>query len=284
MRTVPRLTPTVRRPNVLHPRADQPTLGVEMPPRPTTAKPRVATPLTRKLSRLVTLAQDEIAILDELQSARRVIRRNREIMTEGRKYDALLILIDGIAIRCRILHDGRRQILNIALPGDFIGFPSAFSQRALYSISALEDCVVAPVPFPQLLGLFDGQPKLAAAIFWSFACEAAMYAEHVIDVGRRSALERIAHFLLELMTRLQVIGLADERSFRMPLTQELIGDALGLSVPHVNRTLRQLRNDELVSIEEHVVIIKDVEALSALADFEGSYLDQFRLPEMTARG
>jgi DNA-binding transcriptional regulator LsrR (DeoR family) len=68
----------------------------------------------------------------------------------------------------------------------------------------------------------------------------------------------------------------------MPLTQELIGDALGLSVPHVNRTLRQLRNDELVSIEEHVVIIKDVEALSVLADFEGSYLDQFRLPEMTA--
>ena len=98
-----------------------------------------------------------------------------------------------------------------------------------------------------------------------------------------SEYERIAHFLLELLTRLQVIGLADERSFRMPLTQELIGDALGLSVPHVNRTLRQLRNDELVSIEEHVVIIKDVEALSALADFEGSYLDQFRLPEMTVR-
>jgi CRP-like cAMP-binding protein len=70
-------------------------------------------------------------------------------------------------------------------------------------------------------------------------------------------------FLLELLTRLKVIGLADERSFRMPLTQELIGDALGLRVPHVNRTLRQLRYDELVSIEEHLVIIKDVEALSA---------------------
>ena len=88
---------------------------------------------------------------------------------------------------------------------------------------------------------------------------------------------------VELLTRLQVIGLADERSFRMPLTQELIGDALGLSVPHVNRTLRQLRDDELVSIEEHIVIIKDVEALSALADFERSYLDQFRLPEMIAK-
>jgi CRP-like cAMP-binding protein len=253
-----------------------------MAPRPISAKPSVAKPLTRKLSRLVTLASDEVTVLDDLQSVTRVVRRNREILTEGRKYDGLVILMDGVAIRCRILHDGRRQVLNIVLPGDFIGFPGAFSERALYSISALNDCVVAPVPFSRLLGLFDGQPKLVAAIFWSFACEAAMYAEHVIDIGRRSALERIAHFLLELLTRLQVIGLADERSFRMPLTQELIGDALGLSVPHVNRTLRQLRNDELVSIEEHVVIIKDVEALSVLADFEGSYLDQFRLPEMTA--
>ncbi|HZC55119.1 MAG TPA: helix-turn-helix domain-containing protein [Xanthobacteraceae bacterium] len=76
-----------------------------------------------------------------------------------------------------------------------------------------------------------------------------MYAEHLIDVGRRSALERVAHFLLELLTRLQAIGLADERSFQMPLTQELIGDALGLSVPHVSRTLRQLREDDLVAVE-----------------------------------
>jgi CRP-like cAMP-binding protein len=254
-----------------------------MPPRPMTAKPRVATPLTRKLSRLVTLAPGEVGILDDLQSKTRIIRRNREIVTERRKYDTLFILIDGVSMRCRILHDGRRQILNIALPGDFIGFPGVFSERALYSITALSDCTVSPVPFSQLLSLFDRGPRLAAAIFWSFACEAAMYAEHLIDVGRRSALERVAHFLLELLTRLQVIGLADERSFRMPLTQELIGDALGLSVPHVNRTLRQLRDDELVSIQEHIVIITDVEALSALADFDRSYLDQFRLPEMITK-
>lgn len=248
-----------------------------------TAKPGFAKPLTRKLSHLVTLASDEISILDDLQSATRVIRRNREIITEGRKYDALLILIDGVSIRCRILRNGRRQLLNLALPGDFLGFPSAFSERALYSITALSDCTVAPVPFSRLLSLFDTQPKLAAAMFWSFACEAAMYAEHLIDVGRRSALERVAHFLLELLTRLQVIGLADECSFRMPLTQELIGDALGLSIPHVNRTLRQLRNDDLVSIEDHTVIIKDVEALSALADFEAAYLGRFRLPDRITR-
>src|SRR6266571_4156414 len=76
-----------------------------------------------------------------------------------------------------------------------------------------------------------------------------MYTEHLIDVGRRAALERVGNFLLELLTRLQAIGLADERSYRMPLTQELIGDALGLSVPHVNRTLRKLREAGLVGID-----------------------------------
>jgi hypothetical protein len=94
-------------------------------------------------------------------------------------------------------------------------------------------------------------------------------------VGWRSALERAAHFLFELLTRLQVIGLADERSYQMPLTQELIGDALGLSVPHVSCTMRQLREEDLVAIEGQRVVIKDAEALSRLADFERAYLGRY---------
>jgi len=237
-----------------------------------------ARPLTDKLAQLVALTLDEIAVLEDLQSTTRIVRRNREILTEGKKYDALFVLIEGVSIRYRILHDGRRQITNISLPGDFIGFPSNFFEGALYSVSALVDSVVSSVPFAKLFGVFGSHPRLAAAIFWSFACEAAMYAEHLIDVGRRSALERVAHFLLELLTRLKNIGLADDRSFRMPLTQELIADALGLSVPHVNRTLRQLRDDQLVSIERNMVIVMNVEELAALADFKKSYLGQFRMP------
>ena len=173
--------------------------------------------------------------------------------------------------------------MNIALPGDFIGFPACFFEDAPYSFDALTDTVLAPIPFTALIGLFEKQPRLAAAIFWSFSLEAAIYIEHLTDVGRRSALERVAHSLLELLTRFQVIGLADETSFPMPLTQELIGDALGLSVPHVNRTLRAVREDGLASIEAHRVMIKDVEALSALADFEKPYLAA-RMPDPFAGG
>jgi CRP-like cAMP-binding protein len=241
-------------------------------------------PLVRKLAHFVALSADEVILLGDLQSARQVVRRHREIVTEGRKYDALFVLVEGFAIRYRILHNGGRQILNIALPGDFIGFPGCFFESALYSATALTDTVVSPIPYTRLICLFDTRPRLAAKIFWSFACEAAMYAEHLIDVGRRSALERVAHFLLELHARLQLIGLADAESYPMPLTQELIGDALGLSVPHVNRTLRQLREDDLLGIEDQRVIIKDSEALSALAGFEQGYLSRFRIPEALKGG
>jgi CRP-like cAMP-binding protein len=246
-------------------------------------RPGLATPLTHKLAQVASLLADEVTVLRGLQSTTRFVGRNREIISEGHKYDGLLVLIEGVSIRYRVLHDGRRQILNITLPGDFIGFPGCFFENALYSITALTDCTVSSVPFAQLLDFFETHPRLAATIFWSFSCEAAMYAEHLIDVGRRSSLERIAHFLLELLVRLQVIGLADERSYQMPLTQELVGDALGLSVPHVSRTLKQLRDEDLVAIEGQRVIIKDVEALGRLADFERTYLSRFQLNELFAK-
>lgn len=237
-------------------------------------------PLARRLRQLAALSPIEIRVLRDFEAAARPVRHGREIITQGRRYDALFAINEGIAIRYRILHDGRRQVLNIALPGDFVGYPACFFESAIYSVGALTDAVVTPIPFGALIGLIEQHPRLATAIFWSLSAEAAIYTEHLTDVGRRTALERVAHFLLELLVRFQIIGLADDSSYPMPLTQELIGDALGLSVPHVNRTLRQLRADDLVGIEAHRVSIRDVEALSALADFEPSYLSRFRMPDL----
>lgn len=235
--------------------------------------------LTRKLAARTLLSPAEIDIVGELHTEPRMVAANRDIITEGYKSDALSVLLDGVAIRYRVLRDGRRQILNIVLPGDFIGFPACFFDTTLYSVTALTDAVVSAIPFPRLFQLFAGNPRIAAAIFWLFSCEAAMYAERLIGIGQRSAIERLAHFLLELLTRLHVIGLADERSFRMPLTQEQIGDILGLTGVHVSRTLRQLRDDGLVVVEGQQFTLKNIEALSALADFERTYLNHFRMSE-----
>jgi hypothetical protein len=124
-----------------------------MAPQPsTTGQPRLATALTDKLTQLVSLSPEEIAVLGDLQSTIRTVACNREIISEGRKYDGLLVLIEGVSIRYRILHDGRR--------------PGCFFESALYSITALTDCAVSAVPFARLLGFFEKYPRLAATIFW----------------------------------------------------------------------------------------------------------------------
>ena len=152
-------------------------------------------------------------------------------------------------MRYRVLHDGRRQVLNIILPGDFMSSRDV-SLTTRCTRSLISQTVVSAISFVHLLHLFEAHPRLAATIFWSFSCEAAMYAEHLIDIGRRTAIERVAHFLLELLTRLQAVGLADERSCcRCRCNQELIGDALSLSLPRVNHALRQLREGGLVAIK-----------------------------------
>jgi CRP-like cAMP-binding protein len=245
---------------------------------PTGSGPTV--PLTQKLAQFIPLTASEMPLLLELQSGSRSFRRGQEIIIEGRSHRTLFIVIEGVAIRYRVLRDGRRHVLNVVLPGDIAGIPGCLFETALYSVKALTDLQAVPVPFARVINLFHTHPQLAAKLFWSFSCETAMYAERAIAVGRRTALERVGHFLLELLVRLQAVSLADERSFSLPLTQELIADALGLSVPYVNQVLRTLRDDRLVCIKDKIVVINEVEALSALVDFERNYLKPLSLIDL----
>ncbi|HEX3863030.1 MAG TPA: Crp/Fnr family transcriptional regulator [Stellaceae bacterium] len=247
---------------------------------PKAVQSRYPAPVAKSNHKPVQLTAGEAALLLDVQGGRRLVRRGQEIISERKPCTALFIINEGVCIRYRVLRDGQRHILNIVLPGDFAGIPSCFFDSALYSVKTLTDAVVSPVPLHHLVKLFDTNPRLAAKLFWSFACEAAIYAEHVIAVGRRPALERIAHFLLELLTRLQAIGLANERSYHLPITQEILSDALGLSIPYVNRVLRQLRDDGLVNIKDHNIIIHDVDALASLADFERAYLNPLSIADL----
>ncbi|MBV8778105.1 MAG: Crp/Fnr family transcriptional regulator [Alphaproteobacteria bacterium] len=242
----------------------------------------VTTAFARRLAQLVPLSGEEAAVLGELQSVTRSVQRHRDIITEGRHYGSIFIVLEGNGIRYRILHDGRRQIVNIVLPGDVVGVLGHVIESSLYSTKALTEMLVATIPFPRVNALYETHPRLLAKIFWWLSCETAIYAEHLVDLGRRTALERVAHFLLELLARLQSVGLAADQSYKIPLTQELIADALGLSIPHVNRVLRRLREDQLVVVEDQRVTVKDLDGLSELADFEPSYLTRFAGGELLA--
>ena len=236
--------------------------------------------LNRELTPCLPPVAAEVATLLDLKAVSRLVRPGQEIISEGKRCTSVFLITEGIAIRYRILRDGQRQILNFLLPGDFAGVTSCHFDSALYSIKTLTEAAISPVPLPRLIGLFDSHPRLAAKLFWSFTSEVAILAEHLIAIGRRSAPERVAHLLLELYSRLQLIGLADERSYRLPLTQETISDALGLSIPYVNRVLQQLRRDGLVTIKDQLVVIEKIEELSVLADFENNYLKPLSLAEL----
>ncbi|HUB12150.1 MAG TPA: Crp/Fnr family transcriptional regulator [Acetobacteraceae bacterium] len=240
--------------------------------------PTAALPLVDKLAAYLTLSPEEFEFLAELHEPRRKLARHRDIIIAGRRYDQLFILCSGVVSRYKVLPDGKRQILNLGLPGDLIGLPSSLFDAAVNSVSAVTEVTFSPVPFTKLFALFSRFPRVATALFWSSASEAAMFGEHLVNLGRRSAYQRLAHLILELLVRLRAAGLGDDRSYTLPLTQELMADVLGLSGPHINRMIRSLRDEGLATIEGQRVVIHDVAALSALAGFDERYLARRPIP------
>jgi CRP-like cAMP-binding protein len=138
-----------------------------------------------------------------------------------------------------LLPDGQRQIVDFQIPGDFLGLRSVLLKFSDHSIEPVTDIEVTEILLHDLLDAFARTPRLAAAILWAASRDEAMVVEHLVDLGRRDAAERMAHFLLELGARLALVGLGSKTGFACPLTQYHLADALGLSAVHVNRVLRQ---------------------------------------------
>jgi CRP-like cAMP-binding protein len=202
------------------------------------------------------------------------VRRKRDIIVAGEHCETLFINHTGWLFRYKILHNGNRQILDFILPGQVFGLQACLFETSLYSIATITDVSLSMIPLDMIERMAERRPHLVKALFRSATCEAAILGEHLIDASRRSARERIGHLLLELFLRLKAAGLVEGMSFQMPLTQELISDAVGLTTVHVNRTLRSLRDARLIAIEGSNVTILDFEALSRLCGFENGYLGE----------
>ena len=229
-------------------------------------------PFVIKLNRSTPLDDDDLTALARLLERKIVVKKAKDVIVEGYRYKALHIVERGFAIRYKLLHNGKRQIVNIILPGDIIGFPACFYEYAVFSVTTIDRMDLHHVPLDAFTDLCLNRANIATALLWFAAREAAIYAEHVIDTGRREPLERLAHFLLEMLTRLQAVGYASESSFEMPLSQEGIGDVVGLSAPHVNRMLAELKREGLIAMNGHEVKILDMAALQILGEFHPGYL------------
>jgi len=226
--------------------------------------------LAKKISTFVQLSARELDYLAELQSAPLHVKRGKEIVHEGQTGQTAYILQAGWACSFKLLADGGRQIITFPVPGDCVGLRSMLLRTSDHSFSALTDATVYRVEAARMKEMFIELPHLGAAILWATSRDEAMVVEHLVSIGRRSALGRTAHFVLELYDRLRLVGLATHNEFVCPLNQNVLADALGLSAIHVNRVLRQLREDGLVTFKTHKVTIHDPSGLKALAGYESA--------------
>ncbi|MBQ2263574.1 MAG: Crp/Fnr family transcriptional regulator [Loktanella sp.] len=233
----------------------------------------VQSPFARKLGAFVALSDTELSALDRLYGRRKVFPAGRDIVHQGQSAQSAYILASGWVCSYKIQTSGSRQIVDFQIPGDFLGLRSVLFRTADHNIEPITQVEASEVPAKDLFETFSTMPRLATAVLWAASRDEAMVVEHLVGIGRRDAKERMAHFLLELGARLKLVGLGSATGFACPLTQYLLADAMGLSAVHVNRVLRELREDDLLTFQHGQVTIHDLDGLVLLADFDKTYLD-----------
>jgi CRP-like cAMP-binding protein len=231
-----------------------------------------------RLSRLVELSAADLRALELIVESQRLVKKRKDLVVAGDEYRNLCFVKDGYAIRYKLLRNGKRQILNVILPGDVIGFPVSFFDRSIYSVVAVSDLTYNVCPLDSYARLCYERPKFGLALSWLAAHEAAIYTEHIVDLGRRTPVERLAHFLLEIHARLLAVGRAEKASFDLPFSQEIMADALGLSVPHLNRVMQQLRTEGLIASHSRRVELTNMASLQSLAHYQPLVLAPIPMP------
>ncbi|HEX4160388.1 MAG TPA: Crp/Fnr family transcriptional regulator [Rhizomicrobium sp.] len=225
--------------------------------------------LVRRLSHLADLSPKEKALLESIAQRTEEVPAGTELIREGEALNSPRLLMAGWACRFRTLPDGRRQIFEFILPGDIYGLCLRPQAVALTTSLALTPVVIADAA---LLGTVitsevESHPGLTQACYATASLDEAYLLNQLMRVGRQTAYERTAHFILEIHERLGLVGLAGETSVAIPLTQEIMADALGLSVVHLNRTLQQLRRTQLIEFKGGLVRLLEPERLREIANF-----------------
>lgn len=235
-------------------------------------------PFVARLRRYVEFSASDIEDLRGLLEGEQSVRKRRDVVIEGDGHAKLSFVKDGFAARYKVLRNGKRQIVNIIVPGDVIGLPGAFLDAASFSVVALTDMKLEVCALDDYVALSYRRPKFGLALGWLAVHEATTYAEHIVDIGRRTAIERVAHFLLEIHARLAAVGRAAATAFDLPVSQEVMSDALGLSVPHINRMLAELRESGMIALAGRHVTFADLRRVQQLAHFEPALLTRIPAP------
>ncbi len=226
-----------------------------------------------RLQKHVPLSDAEKAALSRLEENPRRVKRGAVIQRANDTVTELFVLREGRAMSFVILPDGSRQILRVYFPGDFIGSASTVYGKAPESLVALSDSIICPFDKLALRRLLEEYPRVAALLFLLSNAERVSLTDRLASLGRTSARARVAAFLLDIFDRLRITDDSIVDSFDLKLTQEEIGDAVGLTSVHVNRMIRQMEQEGLISRAQGRITLTDIARLEEIGHYSNRHKD-----------
>jgi CRP-like cAMP-binding protein len=228
--------------------------------------------MVRKLEIHTPLQSDDRDALLSLPHTLRTYEPSGYLVREGEAPEQCAVLLSGFAFRQKLTGQGMRQIVSMHIPGDALDFQHLFLDIADHNVQTLTRADVATIPRTALRNLARSRSAIGNAIFVSTLVEGSISREWVLNIGRRDARSRLAHLLCEFAVRLDALGLAGDQGYELPMSQEQLGDALGLTAVHVNRTIKSLEADGLIMRNRRLISFPCWDALRDVADFSTRYL------------
>ena len=233
---------------------------------------KIWAPLFQRLKTTTGADDENLRALAALPFTLRNYRENQAMLRDGEKPNECCLIADGFCIRSKMIADGRRQILSIHIPGDLPNLQNLHFPGIDHDLIALSDCTLAFIARKALIGLIRERPAVGDMFWRDTLVDAAVSREWIVNVGQRAADSRLAHLIVELRERLRQVGRLIDNTFALPLTQEQLGEAMGVTSVHTNRILRGLRIDGVLELQRGTVRILNEHKLQQLAQFDGRYL------------
>lgn len=243
---------------------------------PITSSP---TGLTGRLHRSHPLSAAEQERIMALPHVVRSFDPGAYIIREGDRPRYSMVVMKGLVYRHKLVADGGRQIVSIHMATDLVDLQNLLLDYSDHNIQALTHVELAMMEREAVVDLAFAEPSIGRALWRGTLIEGSIMREWVVNVGRRDARARTAHVLCEIATRQESLGFGSRHIFELPMTQEQLGDMLGLTPVHVNRTLKSLQDDGLIRRSKRSVTIADWEHLRGVADFTTAYLHLDEMPD-----
>ena len=229
-------------------------------------------PVIRHLQHMYDLSREERAALERLPMQVAEFGADQDIVREGDRPTKCFAILEGYASTLKLTGPGKRQIMAFHIPGDIPDLQSLHLEVLDITVTTLTPCKVGFVQHDALRELCARYPRLSDAFWRETLVASAVFREWVMNVGRREAFARLAHVFCEWMTRMRAMGLAQGYTCELPITQNELGDATGISTVHVNRTIQRLRAEGLIELTGSKLTVLDWDRLKDVGDYDPAYL------------